>query len=250
VEETDVKELSLVVPCYNEGKTIAKNLMEMILFLERRGMSFEIVVGNDGSIDETEEIVRQLMVTKQCLKMVSVREHRGKGAILSDAFQQTEGEILAFIDADLEIAIDHLPNMLQRLNEGYHICVGSKMTSSDSSADRKLRRRMATVGYNLLVRVFLNSNLSDHQAGLKVFRREALLSVLPFVSNKGWGWDTEVLVRSQNRGYTVAELPVTACYQRESNINMVKNSWEMAKNVILLWLEGLRVKTNSRIGER
>jgi len=250
VEEAEVKEFSLVVPCYNEGKTIAQNLMKMISFLEKQGVSFEIVVGNDGSIDATEELVRQLMATNESLKIVSVEEHRGKGAVLSDAFHDAEGDILAFIDADLEIAIEYLPCMLRKLEEGYDICVASKTISSNSSAHRKLRRRMATIGYNLLVRALLNSNLSDHQAGLKVFRREALLSVLPFMSNKGWGWDTELLVRAQGAGYTVAEFPVTACYQRESNINMTKNSLEMAVNVILLWLKGLRVKRKATMGAR
>lgn len=220
--------LSLVVPAYNEGALIADSVRRIDDFLNGMGVEYEIVVGDDGSTDDTAGKVRDLEL--DTVRLVS-RAHRGKGAILTAALLATRGELAGFIDADLEIDVRYVPEFVAALEDGFDVAIASKTVDPALNRDRKMSRRVTTVVYNLLVRALFRSPLSDHQAGLKLFRGSLLRSLLPGVVNEGWLWDTEVLMSCLRAGRSVKEIPVRVVRRREGHVSVVSTSWMMLRDM-------------------
>ncbi len=231
--------LSLVIPCYNEGELIGESLRKIIDFLDTQDIAFEILVGDDGSTGNTIDTVKSMIQKDNRVRLLSQPMNKGKGAVLSSTFLHARNGILAFIDADLEIDVRYLTPLLEMVANGSDIAIGSKQLHGVHA--RGWKRKLATLGYNIFVRLLLNSRLSDHQAGIKVFKRDVLLDVLSDMSNNGWTWDTEVLVRAQKKGYIINEYPVCVNHRSGSNISIIKHSVQMAKDILIMYLGGLRI---------
>jgi len=240
--------LSLVIPCYNEAEVIERSLRKITGFLDAQGITFEILVGNDGSTDNTTEIVKPITEEDNRVKLLSQPVNKGKGAILSTTFPHAKNGILAFIDADLDIDVHYLIPLLTMVENGADIAIGSKNLIG-AYTQRSWKRKIATIVYNLFVRLLLNSRLSDHQAGIKAFKRDVLLDTLPEISNDGWTWDTEVLVRAQKKGYAVSEYPIRVNQKSESSVSVIKHSIQMAKDILIMYSRGLRITGNGKRGK-
>lgn len=221
--------LSLVMPAYNEASIAAGSVRAVDAVLARLGIAYEILVADDGSEDGTKESVESASVERA---RVVRRPHRGKGGALTAGLSEAAGEYLGFIDIDLEISEDYLPAFVAALDEGFDAVIASKVLDREKSRRRPLKRRITTAGYNWLVRRLLGTALSDHQAGLKVFRREALLSVLPAVESEGWLWDTEVLARCTRRGHRVKEIAVATRPVRSGRVRVVSTSWDLLRDLV------------------
>ncbi|MBE0591113.1 MAG: glycosyltransferase, partial [Gemmatimonadales bacterium] len=174
------------------------------------------------------------------------RPHRGKGAILSACIREAQGELVAFIDADLEIPPRYLRNLLTAVGNGSDIAIGSKTMDPDAAGRRPVSRRLATLGFNGLVWLLFRSPIHDHQAGIKLFNRAQVTAVLDDVQSAGWLWDTEVLLRLVRRGYGVTEIPVLTRPTRVTKVSMVRTSWEMFRGLLGLYF----VLRRDRAGDR
>lgn len=225
--------LSLVVPAFNEAGVVGESVRRIDAFLGQAGLTYEIVVGDDGSDDGTAEEVRGLGL--DTVRVVR-RPHRGKGAILTDALQETRGSYAGFIDADLEIDVSYLPEFVGALEDGYDVAIASKQLDPGMNRHRRISRRVTTAVYNLLARWLFGSSLTDHQAGLKLFRGELIRSLLPEVENQGWLWDTEVLLACLRTDQRIKEIPVEAVRRREGHVGVVTTSWAMLRDMGRLFL--------------
>lgn len=224
--------LSLVVPAFNEEEVIGSSIRRIDSVLADLDLSYEIVVGDDGSSDETVERVERLGLDS--VRIVR-RKHRGKGAILTASLREARGAYTGFIDADLEIDIGYIDEFLSALDAGFDAAIASKNLEPELARDRKPSRRLTTAGYNFLVRRLFRTDISDHQAGFKLFRREALRAVLPEVRATGWLWDTEVLVALLDEGGRVREIPVRTESRREGHVQVLSTSWNMLRDVWKLY---------------
>ena len=242
-------DISLIIPCYNESAILADTLRAAAGYLAELGRSYEIVVGDDGSTDGTDRLALAAAAADPRVRLVRAPRNRGKGAILTMALLEGRGRILAFIDADLEIDIRMLGPLLSAVDEGADVAIGSKVIH-EAWRTRPLRRRVATRGYNLLVRVLLGSRLRDHQAGIKAFRREPARELLEAIDNPRWTWDTELLVAAQARHLRIVEVPVTTTYQRPSKVSLLRQPLEMATEVMRLFLSGVRTSRVPRARSR
>lgn len=238
-------QISLIIPCFNEAAIIRGTLDTATGYLATLGGAYEIVVGDDGSTDGTDRIVLDVAARDPRVRLVRSETHRGKGAILTQALLDGRGAVLAFIDADLEIDVRMLAPLLDAIAGGADVAIGSKVIHAEWKA-RPLRRRVATRGYNFLVRFLLGSRLADHQAGIKAFRREPLREILQSFDNPRWTWDTELLVAAQAARLRIAEVPVTTTYQRPSKVSLLRQPAEMANEILRLYLAGVRTSRPPR----
>lgn len=226
-------ELSIVLPAHNEANQIAASIHRVDSFVRQLPFSYEILVGDDGSTDGTAAVVEKLAYSR--VRVVQ-RPWRGKGAILTSSFQAARGtQYVGFLDADLEIDIGYLSPMLDILEQGCDAAIASKNARPEYARNRPLIRRVATGGFNQLVRLLFGTGLRDHQAGLKLFRAACLRAVLPQITSTGWLWDTEVLVRLLKRGYTIREVPVSTTPRRESKTIMPATSAKMLVNLVRMY---------------
>lgn len=216
--------ISIVLPAFNESSIAEESVRSVDATLATLGVPYEIIVSDDGSDDDTKTVVeRAALPTVRVLRW----PHRGKGAALTSAFRETCGEIVGFIDIDLEISDAYLPEFVSAIGDGADVVIASKVMDRESSRKRPWKRRLTTAGYNWLVRLLFQTGLGDHQAGLKLFRREALIPVLPDVESEGWLWDTEVLARCVRDNRSIREIGVSTRPVRPGHVSVVGTSWEM-----------------------
>ena len=210
--------ISIVLPARNEAAGIQKAIKSVHDVLEQIGMPFEIIVGDSASTDGT--AVYALALELSTVRVVRA-EAPGKGLALTRSMMRAHGSIIGFLDADLEISPSYLRVALEAVLAGADAAIGSKTSDPQLAAERSVFRRTTTRVANQLIRLSLGTRLKDHQAGMKVFRRDALLPVLGQVRSKGWLWDTELLATMCARGAQVVEIPVKTTPNRPSRLSSV-----------------------------
>ncbi len=197
--------LTLVLPAHNEAEIIGETVRRVDRYLTSLGLSYEIIVGDSASTDSTHRVVEDL-------SLPTVRIVRspapGKGRILALCFQSAQGDYVGFIDADLEIDVEYVGPMVEVLDSGVDAVIASKGLDPALNRQRPLSRRVNTAVYNGIVRFLFRTEFRDHQAGLKLFRRQALLAALERTRSDAWLWDTELLVTLVRSDRTVREFAI------------------------------------------
>jgi glycosyltransferase involved in cell wall biosynthesis len=212
-------QLSVVVPAYREGRRIHDNLKRLIGELDQLGVTYEVVVVSDGNTDATVREARRLH--SPAVKVFHYPMNIGKGFALSLGVDQSIGDLVTFIDADMELDPANIKGFIELMQtSGCDAVIGSKRHPMSRVAYPKFRRLQSTV-YQLLVRVLFNLNVRDTQTGLKLFRREVLADVVPLLAIKKFAFDLELLVVARQLDYrNVCEAPITLDYQFQSTVNL------------------------------
>lgn len=228
-------EISVVFPAYNEVDCLEHAVEKTTKALKEFTYSFELIIAEDGSTDGTDTIAYLLSKQYQFVRHLHGEKRLGRGTALKNAFRQSSGRILVYMDVDLATNIEQLKTLVKAVEaEGFDFAIGSRMLS-ESKIKRSRTRKIASKAYNYLVQAMLSSNLKDHQCGFKAFKREALTQLLDEVAARHWFWDTELLVRAARKGYRIKEIPVDWKGQRETKVKLFKDSFSMAWQVVKLW---------------
>jgi glycosyltransferase involved in cell wall biosynthesis len=226
--------VSVVLPAYNEVDLLDVAVEKISQALKESGYSFEIIIAEDGSTDGTAERSEELSKKYSCVKHIHREKRLGRGTALKNAFKQSNGEVLVYMDLDLSTDLKSLKPLIDAITiEGYDLSTGSRMLP-ESKVERSLRRSTSSKTYNFLVRHMLGSKLRDHQCGFKAFEREPVIQLLDEVEATHWFWDTEILVRASRRGYKIKEIPVEWKSGKETKVNLFKDSWNMFTHVVKL----------------
>ena len=228
-------QVSLVLPAYNEVNYLISAVEKTIPALDKFVTSYEIIIAEDGSTDGTAERSEELAQKYPCVRHIHRDKRLGRGTALSNAFKQSNGEVLVYMDLDLATDLNYLKPLVEAISvEGYDFATGSRMLK-ESKAERTFSRSFSSKSYNWLVRQMLDTKLYDHQCGFKAFKREPTMQLLDQVGARHWFWDTEILVRAQRKGFRVKEIPVEWKSGRKTKVNMFKDSYNMGKQVLKLW---------------
>lgn len=212
-------QLSVVVPAYREGGRIYENLKRLLSELDKLDATYEVVVVSDGNTDTTVREARR--VGSPRVRVFHYPMNIGKGFALSLGVDQSVGELVTFIDADMELDpanIGGFIDLMQKTN--CDAVIGSKRHRMSHVSYPKFRRIQSWI-YQQLVRVLFNLNIRDTQTGLKLFRRQVLAEALPLLAVKRFAFDLELLVVARQLGYTnICEAPITLSYQFESTVSL------------------------------
>jgi len=234
-------QVSLVLPAYNEVDYLTPAVEKTIPVLDEFADSYEIIIAEDGSTDGTAERSEELAHKYPCVRHIHREQRLGRGTALNNAFKQSLGEVLVYMDLDLATDISYLKPLVDAIMvEGYDFATGSRMLK-ESRAQRTFSRSISSKSYNWIVRQMLSSKLYDHQCGFKAFKRQSLLGLLDEVEATHWFWDTEVMVRGYNHGFRIKEIAVQWRSGKGTKVNMTKDSWNMFRQVLSLWWK-LKVK--------
>jgi len=200
---------SIVIPAYNEGQRLAPTLKEVLAYVRQQGWDTEVIVVNDGSRDNTSEIVREFARTNPNLRLIENPGNRGKGYSVRNGILNSHGDIVIFSDADLSSPIEEAPKLLQALNSGADIAIGSRWLRAELQTQRQsLHRQLFGRVFNLLLRITLSLQFKDTQCGFKAFTRQAAQKILPLQRIERWGFDPEILFLARKFGFRVDEVPV------------------------------------------
>ncbi|MCD6494022.1 MAG: glycosyltransferase family 2 protein [Archaeoglobaceae archaeon] len=224
--------ISIVFPAYNEAERIEKAIKETEKFLKEINYDYEIIVAEDGSTDGTDKIVQELVNDKIRLFHSDVRLGRGKA--LMNAFEKAKGEIVISMDVDLATNIKHLKELIEAIENGYDIAIGSRLIEG-SKAKRSFERLLYSKVYNFLVRALLKSKIKDHQCGFKAFKKDIVVKLGKEAKDNHWFWDTEILVLAQRKGYKIKEIPVEWIEGKDTKVRRT-DVFYMFSRILKMWL--------------
>jgi dolichol-phosphate mannosyltransferase len=160
--------LSVVVPVYNEVENLEALLEELSAVLLAEPTTFEVIVVDDGSLDGTSELLRELVVDRAWLRAVFLRRNFGQTAAFDAGFRAASGEIVATIDGDLQNDPRDIPSMIAKLGEGYDMVAGWRRKRSDAMILRKIPSKIA----NWMIRKVTGTRIHDLGCSLRLYRRE------------------------------------------------------------------------------
>lgn len=198
--------ISVVIPLFREPNAAA-NIKTVEETLKKSFSDYEIVCVEDGTEDLKSTSLKGYKSKR--IKILSYPLNVGKGFALSYGFTQSSGDIVAFLDGDLDIHPKHLrlfADLMDLVNAD--IVIGSKRHPL-SKVNYPTVRRIYSRTFQILVRIFFGLNVTDTQVGIKLFKRKVLRKVIPRLVVKAWAFDLEVLVVAHHLGFRkIIEAPV------------------------------------------
>lgn len=223
--------LAVVVPVYNEEVDLARNIPALHSFLERKMTKYdwEIVIADNASVDKTPDVSRRL------LKLGRIRyvrlEQKGRGRALKKVWRDSNEEILAYMDIDLSSDISFFPKLIEKIEQGSDVAIGSRLASGAKVLNRPLVREIMSRGYSFLFRNVFGTRFKDAQCGFKAIKRETAQKILPQITDTGWFFDTELLIIAQKAGFKIAEVPIIWKDDPTSTVKVAKTAWGNAKGM-------------------
>jgi dolichyl-phosphate beta-glucosyltransferase len=223
-----------VIPAFNESARLGPTLDRILKFVCRQSWDVEVIVVDDGSRDNTANLVQEYARRSPLVRLVQNEGNRGKGYSVRNGVLHAQGSIILFTDADLSSPIEEAPKLVAALEQGADVAIGSRWVRSDLQRQRQsLARQVMGRTFNLLLRALLSLDFKDTQCGFKAFRRTAAIALFSLQRTEGWGFDPEILFLANRLGFTVAEIPVVWAHDEGSRIRPVvdgmKMVWEMWK---------------------
>ena len=218
--------LSVVMPAYQLGDVIEQNISTVLGALTE--LDPELVVVDDGSTDGTADAVERTAPRHRKLVSVRLPVNRGKGRALLAGFEASSGDHIVFLDADLDLPPDQIPEVLTKLEEA-DIVVGTKRASMATGAYPGLRRVLSRV-FAFATGGIFRLPVSETQTGLKAFRREVLEAVAGSVKIDRYAFDIELLVRAHAAGYSMVETPVRLGGRAADSRLRPSMMWSLAKD--------------------
>src|SRR6266566_4631395 len=212
-------QLSVVVPAYREGKRIYQNITRLLGELDKLNTPYEVVVVSDGNTDDT---VREAQRVKSAhVRVFHYPMNVGKGFALSLGVDQCAGDLVTFIDADMELDPSNIGGFIRLMKTSNCDAVIGSKRHPDSTVDYPRFRRLQSWVYQMVVRLLFSLNVRDTQTGLKLFRRRVLQEALPLLAIKKFAFDLELLVVARQLGYReVCEAPIILNYRFDSTVNL------------------------------
>src|SRR5438046_6095575 len=165
---------SIVIPAYDETQRITPTLDRVLAYIAEQGWNAEVVVVNDGSRDNTAEIVRSYAVRHPMVRLLENPGNRGKGYSVRNGMLNASGDVLLFSDADLSSPLEEAVKLFAAIQAGADIAIGSRWVQPDLQVHRQsLVRQLYGRIFNVALRIFLGLGFKDTQCGFKAFTRQA-----------------------------------------------------------------------------
>jgi len=205
--------ISVVIPAYNEEKTIGDVISSTMSTMESLGKPYEIIVVDDGSIDNTRR-----MATRHKATVLSNGENRGKGYALRRGFQYAQGDIIVTIDADGTHKPKEIPDLIHPLFNGVDIVAGSRFLGRGKNFTSRLNR-FGNFLFNITIMILTGKRVTDSQTGFRAFKK-GVLQKLDLMSPR-YEVETEITVKGFKNGFVFQEKPIT-CGKREYDVSKLK----------------------------
>ncbi len=213
--------LSIIIPARDAEREIAKTLDEYVAHFNKVcGGDFEIVVVPNDCSDNTVAIVEEYCNKYPFIRSRVYEGSIGKGGAVIEGFKLAQGDIISFVDADGATGPAELFKLTQALGE-HQVVIGSRwMPGSQVLVKQRLARRIASRGFNLLVRLLFGLHFRDTQCGAKAFAKRALDEVLGELETAKFAFDVELLYKLKKRGYSITEVPIVWENRPQSTLNL------------------------------
>ena len=226
---------SIVIPAYNERARIIATLESVIRTVRAEGWNAEVIVVNDGSTDETVDLVLEFAKKAPEVRLMQNPRNSGKGYSVRSGVLHAQGEIVMFTDADLSAPIDEASRLFEAIEQGADIAIGSRWLETSRQTHRQpLYRQFFGRCFNALTRMVMRLPYADTQCGFKAFTRSAAQTVFQLQTIERWGFDPEILFIARKRGFRVREVPVSWAHDARTRISYLRDGMQMLKELAIV----------------
>ncbi len=202
----DRPDLSLVMPAYNEGDAIEETIGRVDRVVGKLGLRYELIVVDDGSVDDTRRKAINCASKNSHVRVVGYGRNEGKGYAIKTGFSRAKGDIVIFMDGDLDINPAQIGKYLKALKQA-DIVIASKRHPGSRVKAPPLRR-LLSLTFHVLVRLATGLRVSDTQSGLKAFKGKPLQRMIHLLSVKKFAFDVEALTVANLMNLRIVEMPV------------------------------------------
>ncbi len=239
--------LSVIIPAYNAAEDLKRGILDDVAkYLAKQGYPSEVLIVNDGSSDQTAEIVKKNIADKKSFRLID-NPHKGKAVTVMTGLLESCGEIAVFTDVDQSTPLPEIEKFFPKFEQGFDIVIGSRSGRSGSPFIRKI----ATLGFSILRTVILGLNISDTQCGFKAFDRKAIEQIFPPLLKKyqevnvsgralNADFDAGFLFLAGKKGLKIAEVKVDWHDENPESANLVKNAIDTIKGMIRIRVSDFR----------
>jgi dolichyl-phosphate beta-glucosyltransferase len=235
-------ELSIIVPAYNEENLIVSTLDGLRDYLSKRSEPYEIIIVDDGSRDKTAVLAEEWGRTNHARLLVN-EKNMGKGFSVRRGVEESRGQYLIFIDADLPYELDAIDGFLQALRAGNDLAIGSRVLPGSEVKGVPAMRFFAGQVFSWAVQVFLFLGIRDTQCGFKSFRSSAAREIFRRLTISGFGFDVELLYIARKLKYRIKPVAVRMIHHRlGSRVRLLDHSLEMLNDLFIIRSNDLRGK--------
>ena len=219
--------LSIVVPCYNESKDIAKNSEIIKNYLESIKQDYELILVNDGSKDNTKEVIEAI----PGVKALSYDVNRGKGGAVKYGIENATGDYVLFMDADLSTDLEAVERLVKILPD-YDMVIGSRH-AKDSVIKKKQPALRVFIGWccRKLVNMKFHFKYKDTQCGFKAMRTDIAKKIVAKQVVNNFAFDVEYLYIANLNNLSIYEMGVIWADDRGSTVSPLKSSIKFFKDL-------------------
>ena len=230
--------VDIVIPVFNEEKALPRSIMILADFLKANLRNpWQIVIADNASTDKTQSVSEMLCEKYSGINYLHIPQ-KGRGRALKAAWLDSTADIVSYMDVDLATDLTYFPQLLESLQEGYHVAIGSRL-SKGSKVNRPIKREVISRGYNLLIKSMFFTPFQDAQCGFKALTRKTAQAIVPHIRNNNWFFDTELLIIAAKRGYRIKQLPVKWDDDPTSTVNIPRTVTEDVKGLLRLRFGGI-----------
>ena len=217
--------LSIIIPAFNEESRISFTLQKVIEFLNANYTNYEIIVVDDGSKDKTVDVCNQF---KHKVNTISLGINSGKGAAVRKGMIEAKGDIRIFMDADLSTPIYEIKKVIDKLQNGSDVCIGSRALNREMVKEHQpFYRELMGKTFNKIVQLFVFKGIEDTQCGFKAFSKKAAAIIFPNSKINGFSFDVELIYLALKAGLKVEQVPVEWYNDKRSTVHPIYDSLNM-----------------------
>ena len=226
---------SIIIPAYNESARLGATLDRVLRHVSEQHWDAEVIVVNDGSRDDTAEMVFARARSHPALRLVENPGNRGKGYSVRHGMLKAQGEIRLFTDADLSSPIEEANKLFSAIEAGADVAIGSRWLQPDTQAQRQsVLRQFYGRTFNLILRLLLGLRFKDTQCGFKAFSRSSAQKLFSMQTIEGWGFDAELLFLADRSALNVKEVPVVWSDAEGTRIHPLRDGLHMMAEVLTI----------------
>jgi dolichyl-phosphate beta-glucosyltransferase len=232
-----IQSISVVIPAFNEGGRILPTLRMIDDYLRDNAHRYEIIVVDDGSSDNTLEVVRGEGERLKHIRLISNEINRGKGFSVRRGVLSAHHDLVLISDADLSTPIEEVAKFLPWVEKGYDVVIGSRaLRESDIIRKQPWYRQTMGKTFNVIVRTIVLGGFRDTQCGFKMFSAAAGKKVFESLKTERFAFDVEALLRAKKIGYRIKEVPVRWVNSPQSRVRVLRDSVRMFLDLVCIRL--------------
>jgi dolichyl-phosphate beta-glucosyltransferase len=221
--------LSIILPSYNNAASLANQLPLLISYLRKKRISYEIIIVDDGSTDQTVQKIESDLRRIKGLTLIQLKTNQGKGAAVKKGMRKARGQFCIFTDCDIPFTFDAFDRFIYYLKiKEFDVVVGDRTLAGSSYFKQiPIIRKIGSDVFSFLAGRFVAGGYFDTQCGMKGFRASVARDIFSVTRIKRFAFDVEILYIALKRNYDIKRLPVTLRNNETSSVHVIRDGIRM-----------------------